>query len=282
MSLPYEDIKAKSFNAYLREISRLPLLTREEELALAQRTQKGDEKALRQLVEGNLRFVVKIANKYRGCGLSLLDLINEGNIGMIVAAKRFDPTRGVKFISYAIWWIRQAILQALADQCGSVRLPLKQAGILHKIRRKYETLSKKLGKEPTPLDLANELNIPLKEVEEILRVSRDALSLEQPLDENSSTHFIDLLKSNQQLSPYINLIKSSLEGEIEELLHKLTSKEEQVIKLRFGIKGEVPLTLEQVGTKMGLSRERIRQIEKRAKFRLYQKAKSRKLEDYLN
>jgi RNA polymerase primary sigma factor len=271
-----------SLGTYLKEISRIPLLTREEEIALAKKIAKGNQAALQKMVESNLRFVVSVANKYRACGISLLDLINEGNIGLIEAAKRFDHTRGVKFISYAVWWIRQAIMQALAEQCGSVRLPLKQAGLLYKIRAEYSRMSKDLGKEPPMDELARNLGLEEREVEEIMRVSRKALSLESPIGEDSDTVYLDLMTSDNIPAVDHELVKSSLDEEIDKLLTDLSEREEKVIRMRFGIGADGPLTLEKVGEKLGLSRERIRQIEKKAKKKLLKKAKGRTLSDFLH
>jgi RNA polymerase primary sigma factor len=271
-----------SLGTYLKEISRIPLLTREQEIAIGRRARKGDQEALQELVQANLRFVVSVANKYRACGISLLDLINEGNIGLIEAAKRFDPERGVKFISYAVWWIRQAIMQALAEQCGSVRLPLKQAGLLYKIRGRYEDLSKTLGREPASDELAESLGMKVADVEEIMRGSRKALSLESPIGEDSDTQYLDLMTSDSIPPVDHDIIKDSLDSEVDKLLRDLTDREERVIRMRFGIGDDGPLTLEKVGEKLGLSRERIRQIEKKAKKKLLKKAKGRLLGDYLH
>ncbi len=282
----YKPLRRTSLGTYLKEISKIPLLTREEEQELGRRIQEGDHEALQRMVESNLRFVVSIANKYRACGIALLDLINDGNIGLMEAAKRFDPTRGVKFISYAVWWIRQAIMQALAEQCGSVRLPLKQAGLLYKIRTQYQRLSKEMGREPTTHELAESIEVTPKlkveDVEEIMRVSRKALSLESPVGEDSDTAYLDLMTADNIPPVDHELVKSSLASEIARLLEELSDREEQVIRMRFGIGAEGPLTLEKVGGKLGLSRERIRQIEKKAKKKLLKKAKGRTLIDYLN
>jgi RNA polymerase primary sigma factor len=275
-------LSTTSLGTYLKEISRIPLLTREEEIALARRIRTGDQAALEKMIESNLRFVVSIANRYRACGIALLDLINEGNIGLIEAAKRFDPDRGVKFISYAVWWIRQGIMQALAEQCGSVRLPLKQAGLLYKIREKYEYMSKTNGKEPTQYELAEALGLKASEVEEIMRVSRKALSLESPVGEDSDTQYLDLMTADNIPAVDHDLIRDSLDSEVEKLLTDLSEREENVIRMRFGIGTDGPLTLEKVGEKLGLSRERIRQIEKKAKKKLLKKAKGRVLGDYLD
>lgn len=278
----FRDLRQSSLGTYLKEISKIPLLTREEEVALAIRARDGDQEAKHKLVESNLRFVVSVANKFSGCGIPLIDLINEGNIGLIEAARRFDPDKGVKFISYGVWWIRQAIMQVLAEQSGSVRLPLKQAGLLYKIRSKYEELSKKLRREPTSQDLAQALDIPLREVEEVLRVSRRALSLESPIGEGSDTAYLELMQAEDAPPVDQQLILNSLHEEITKLLESLTEREQEVIRLRFGLGSDSTMTLENVGIKLGLSRERIRQIEKKAKKKLMRAAKGRKLMDFLN
>jgi RNA polymerase primary sigma factor len=278
----FRDLGKTSLGTYLKEISKIPLLTREEEQEVARKVRQGDQEALRQLVEANLRFVVSVANKFSGSGIALLDLINEGNIGLIEAARRFDPDEGVKFISYAVWWIRQAIMQVLAEQQGSVRLPLKQAGLLYKIRRKYEELFKKHGQEPTNQDLAQALGITVKDVEEVLRVSRRALSLESPIGEDSDTAYLELLQAEDVTPVDQELIRTSLHDEIIKLLENLTEREKDVITLRFGIGSDSTMTLEAVGEKLGLSRERIRQIEKKAKKKLQRAAKGRQLMDFLN
>ena len=278
----FRDLRQSSLGTYLKEISKIPLLTREEEVALAIRARDGDQDAKKKLVESNLRFVVSVANKFSGCGIPLIDLINEGNIGLIEAARRFDPDKGVKFISYGVWWIRQAIMQVLAEQSGSVRLPLKQAGLLYKIRNKYEELSKKLRREPTSQDLAQALDIPLREVEEVLRVSRRALSLESPIGEGSDTAYLELMQAEDAPPVDQQLILNSLHEEITKLLESLTEREQEVIRLRFGLGSDSTMTLENVGMKLGLSRERIRQIEKKAKKKLMRAAKGRKLMDFLN
>ncbi len=275
-------VKRTSLGTYLKEISRIPLLTREGEIALALRIRAGDEEAVSQLVEANLRFVVSIANKYRSCGIALLDLINEGNIGLMEAARRFDPDKGVKFISYAVWWIRQAIMQALAEQCGSVRLPLKQAGLLYRIRERMSRMTRELGREPYSREVAAAMDMTENEVEEIMRVSRRALSLEAPIGEDSDTAYLDLMTADNIPPVDQELIDDSLNDEIGKLLKDLSEREERVIRMRFGIGADGPLTLEKVGEKLGLSRERIRQIEKKAKKKLLKKAKVRMLADFLH
>ncbi len=201
-----------TLHTYLRDIGKIPVTTREEEIKLAERIQQGDKEALNRLVEGNLRFVVKVAQGYQGCGMSLPDLINEGNIGLIEAANRFDASKGVKFISYGVWWIRQAIMQALAEQSGAVRLPLKQAGLLYKLGQSYqELLQQHNGHEPTPEELAKHLNVSPKDVENILRVSRNYLSLDAPLSDSDDSTFIELMEAKQYPPADQALINQSIE-----------------------------------------------------------------------
>ena len=270
-----------SLGAYLREIARIPMIPREEEIRLGKLALKGDQKAIQGLVEANLRFVVKVANRFSGAGPSLLDLINEGNIGLLQAARRFDPARNVKFISYAVWWIRQGIMQMLAEQSGPTRLPLKQAGLLYKIRRKTEELTKTHDREPTPKELADALGVKAREIEEIQRVARRPVSLDSPITEDSETAYMDLMADEDAPAVDHDLLESSLRGEIAGLLGNLAPREREVIELRFGIKTGETLTLEEVGGQLGLSRERIRQIEKKAKKKLQRLARSRHLADFL-
>ena len=270
-----------SLGAYLREISRIPMIPREEEIRLGKLARKGDQKAIQGLVEANLRFVVKVANRFSGAGPSLLDLINEGNIGLLQAARRFDPARNVKFISYAVWWIRQGIMQMLAEQSGPTRLPLKQAGLLYKIRKKTEELTKAHDREPTPKELAAALGVKVREIEEIQRVARRPVSLDSPITEDSETAYMDLMSDEDAPAVDHDLLESSLRGEIAGLLGNLAPREREVIELRFGIATEETMTLEEVGRKLGLSRERIRQIEKKAKKKLQRLARSRHLADFL-
>jgi RNA polymerase primary sigma factor len=271
-----------SLGVYLREISKIPMIPREEEIRLGKLARKGDQKAIQGLVEANLRFVVKVANRFSGAGPSLLDLINEGNIGLLQAARRFDPERNVKFISYAVWWIRQGIMQMLAEQSGPTRLPLKQAGLLYKIRTKTEELSKKHDREPTPKELAAALGVKLREVEEIQRVARRPVSLDSPITDDSETAYMDLMADEDAPAVDRDLLESSLRSEIVGLLGHLSAREREVIELRFGIATEETLTLEEVGRRLGLSRERIRQIEKKAKKKLQRLARSRHLADFLD
>jgi len=274
-------VTGDSLQAYLRKIEKIPLLTREEEVELATSAQAGEQEALDKLIRSNLRYVVTVARKYIGCGLSLADLINEGNVGLIQAAKRFDPLRGVKFITYAVWWIRQAIMHALAEQGGTVRLPLKQMGTLYKIAESFREHTRRTGSEPSSIDLGKALNLPPEEVETILRVYRSYLSLDAPISTDGDVSHLDLLQSKSFPSVEETYIKSTLTEEMNELLSQLPAREQHILRLRFGFDDE-PKTLEEVGKMLGLSRERVRQIEKRAKDLLRAKAKTKALKDYLN
>ncbi len=274
----------EALSSYLKRISKYPVLSREEEIELAKKAQEGDKEALKKLIESNLRFVVSVASKYRGYGIPIMDLINEGNLGLIQAAKRFDPERGVKFISYAVWWIKQAIMQALAEQSGAVRLPLKQAGVLLRIRNKFEELSQKLGREPTTEELAEELHMEPHDIEDILRVARIHLSLESPInrDEDEDTTFLDLMEEEKMPSTEEQMLKWSLSTQIQDLLKELKPREALILRCRFGLETEKPMTLEEVGKMLGISRERVRQLEARALDKLKKIAVARRLEDYLN
>lgn len=270
-----------SLSAYLRQISAIPLLTREEEVEIARRIRAGDEKALNELVKRNLRYVVSVSNMYRGCGLSLGDLISEGNIGLIQAAKRFDPDKGVKFITYAVWWIRQAIMHALAEQSGTVRLPIKQAGVLFKIGEEFKKFFQSQGREPTSDELSDILGVTVEDIETIMRVYRTYLSLDTPLKDDDETSYLDLVESQNMPTVEENILKASLSEEIEGILEELSDREKNVLRLRFGFEGP-PQTLEEIGKVMGLSRERIRQIENKAKSKLRSRARIKALRDYLN
>jgi RNA polymerase primary sigma factor len=265
---------------YMNEISKLKPLAREEEEALSQQIQDGDVQALHELVRRNLKYVVTVANKYRGCGLSLQDLIEEGNIGLIQAAKRFDGTRHIKFITYAVWWIRQAIMHSLAEQSGTVRLPIKQAGKLYKIERKYKSLTQELEREPTTSEVAEDLGYSVEDIENIMRAYRTHLSLDTPLRDDDVTQYLDLLE-NPDYIPYDDqIMKESLHQKVDDMLKHLSKREEQILRMRFGFNGETK-TLEDIGKEIGLSRERVRQIEKRAKARLKIRSASEDLQEHL-
>ena len=274
----------EALSSYLKKISEYPVLSREEEIELARRAKKGDREALRKLIESNLRFVVSVANKYKGYGVPLMDLINEGNLGLIQAAERFDPDRGVKFISYAVWWIKQAIMQALAEQSGAVRLPLKQAGALLRIRNEFEELSQKLGREPSIEELAEALEMDPKDIEDILRVARLHLSLESPInrEDEEDTTFLDLMEEEKMLSTEEQMLQWSLSAQIHELLKELQPREALILRCRFGLDTDRPMTLEEVGKMLGISRERVRQLEARVLEKLRKRASALKLKDYLN
>ena len=258
-------ISHDTLNAYLKSIGKIPVTSREEEAELAEKIKQGDADAIKRLVEGNLRFVVKVAQGYQGCGMSLPDLINEGNIGLLEAAKRFDASKGVKFISYGVWWIRQAIMQALAEQSGAVRLPLKQAGLLYKLGQAYsELLQRNDGKEPSPEELAKHLKVSRKEIDNILRVSRNYLSLDAPLSDGDDSTFIDLMESKQVPPVEQPLIDESIEDLLEEILSQISEREEMVLRLRYGLGFDHELSVEDVAKYLHLSEKAVQEREKRA------------------
>ena len=266
---------------YMNEISKLVPLEREEEAALSRQIKKGEVKALHELVRRNLKYVVTVANKYRGCGLSLQDLIEEGNIGLIQAAKRFDGERHIKFITYAVWWIRQAIMHSLAEQSGTVKLPVKQAGKLYKIERKFKSLTQELEREPTTTEVAEDLGYKVEDIENIMRAYRTHLSLDTPLRDDDVTQYLDLLE-NPDYIPYDDqIMKEGLHQKVDDMLKHLSEREEQILRMRFGFHGETK-TLEEIGKEIGLSRERVRQIEKRAKARLKMRSAGDSLQDHLD
>ncbi len=266
---------------YLQEISKIQPLSREEEGVLALRINKGDTGALQELVRRNLKFVVTVANKYKGCGLSLQDLIEEGNIGLIQAAKRFDASRHVKFITYAVWWIRQAILHSLAEQSGTVKLPVKQVGKVYQIGKKRHDLMQVLEREPTQKELAAGMGFKETEINEIMQAYRTHVSLDAPLRSDETTPYIELLE-NPNTIPYDDqIMQAGLRDKVETLLKGLSRREEMILRKRFGFGGP-PQTLEEIGKEIGLSRERVRQIEKRAKAKLRIKSASVALGDHLS
>ena len=259
-----------SLNQYMREIGKIKLLTREEEIKLAGAIKQEDPKAVQEMVRRNLKYVVTVANKYRGFGMSLQDLIEEGNIGLIQAAKRFDVSRNVKFITYAVWWIKQAIIHSLAEQSGTVKLPVKQAGKVTRFNKKSQEMCQDMEREPTQSEVAKSLGYNDDEINSIMRAYRTHLSLDTPLKNDEHTPYLDLLE-NENLIPYDDqIMRESLSKKVDQMLEDLSEKEATILKMRFGFSGEVK-TLEEVGQEIGLSRERVRQIEKRAKERLKSK-----------
>lgn len=272
----------RSLDLYLREIGSTPLINAEEEVRLARRIKQGDKRALEKLTKANLRFVVSVAKNYQNQGLSLADLINEGNIGLIKAAKRFDETRGFKFISYAVWWIRQAILQALAEQSRIVRLPLNRVGTLHKIGKVSSSLEQAYGRNPSPDEIAKELELSESEVADTLKISNSHLSLDQPFSVSEDNSLIDILEDEYQPGPDEALLDMSLKLEIEKALDTLTPREAEVINLYFGLRSEKALTLEEIGARFNLTRERVRQIKEKAIRRLRHASRSRSLRAYLS
>ncbi len=272
----------RSLDLYLREIGETPLITAQQEVELAKRIKLGDQQALEKLTKANLRFVVSVAKQYQNQGLSLSDLINEGNIGLIKAAKRFDETRGFKFISYAVWWIRQAILQALAEQSRIVRLPLNRVGTLHKIGKISSSLEQEYGREPSPDEIAKELELSAVEVSDTLKISNSHLSLDAPFSISEDNSLMDVLEDEFQPAPDEDLLTESLKVEIEKALDSLSPREAKVINLYFGLNTEKALTLEEIGTRFNLTRERVRQIKEKAIRRLRHASRSKSLRAYLH
>jgi len=275
--------ETSSLDKYLQEIGRVDLITAEEEVELARKIKAGDQVALEKLTKANLRFVVSVSKQYQNQGLSLPDLINEGNLGLIKAAQRFDETRGFKFISYAVWWIRQSILQALAEQSRIVRLPLNKIGSINKINKAFARLEQEFERPPTAVELAESLDMTLDEVKQSLKNAGRHVSMDAPLkegDESSSTMY-DVLRLGDSPSPDDDLMTESLRKEIERSLRTLTPREADVIRLYFGLNGEHPMTLEEIGERFDLTRERVRQIKEKAIRRLKHTSRSRILKGYL-
>jgi RNA polymerase primary sigma factor len=272
--------ESASLDKYLQEIGKEELITVEEEVELAQRIKKGDRLALEKLTRANLRFVVSVAKQYQNQGLSLPDLITEGNLGLIKAAEKFDETRGFKFISYAVWWIRQSILQALAEQSRIVRLPLNQVGSLNKINKAFNKFEQEFERTPTPEELADALELPKEKVSDTLKVSGRHVSVDAPFVEGEDNSLLDVLINNDSPNADKTLIKESLAREIERALATLTERERDIIRLFFGI-GCQEMTLEEIGEKFGLTRERVRQIKEKAIRRLRHTSRSKLLKAYL-
>ncbi|MDR0544303.1 MAG: sigma-70 family RNA polymerase sigma factor [Odoribacteraceae bacterium] len=272
--------ESASLDKYLQEIGKEDLISVEEEVELAQRIRKGDQRALEKLTRANLRFVVSVAKQYQNQGLSLPDLINEGNLGLIKAAEKFDETRGFKFISYAVWWIRQSILQALAEQSRIVRLPLNQVGSLNKINKAYSRFEQEHERRPSPEELAELLDIPAEKVADTLRVSGRHISVDAPFVEGEDNSLLDVLINDDSPVADKTLINESLSTEVERALSTLTERESDIIRLFFGINGQ-EMTLEEIGEKFGLTRERVRQIKEKAIRRLRNSSRSKLLKPYL-
>ena len=273
--------ESASLDKYLQEIGREELITAEEEVVLAKKIRDGDQSALEKLTRANLRFVVSVAKQYQNQGLSLPDLINEGNLGLIKAARRFDETRGFKFISYAVWWIRQSILQALAEQSRIVRLPLNQVGSLNKINKAYSKLEQELEREPTAEEISILLDLPIDKVSDTMKVSGRHVSMDAPFANGEESSLLDVLVNHDSLKADNGLMMESLSKEIDRALSTLTERERDVVKLFFGIGLNHGLTLEEIGDKFDLTRERVRQIKEKAIRRLRHSSRSKLLQQYL-
>jgi len=273
--------ESQSLDKYLQEIGKVDLLTPDEEVDLAKRIRSGDQLALEKLTKANLRFVVSVAKQYQNQGLTLGDLINEGNLGLIKAAQRFDETRGFKFISYAVWWIRQSILQALAEQSRIVRLPLNRVGSLNKISKTFSELEQKFEREPSPDELADVLEVSTSEVVDTMKISGRHVSMDAPFVQGEENSLLDVLENESENTPDSSLMNDSLRKEVQRALSTLTQREADVISLYFGLNGEHAMTLEEIGEKFNLTRERVRQIKEKAIRRLRHTSRSKALKPYL-
>ena len=286
-----EDINTMNFDGiniddpvrmYLREIGKIPLLSFDEELELAKRVINGDEEAKQKLAESNLRLVVSIAKKYVGRGMLFLDLIQEGNMGLIKAVEKFDYTKGFKFSTYATWWIRQAITRAIADQARTIRIPVHMVETINKLIRTSRHLLQQLGREPTPEEIAQEMEIPVEKVMEIQKIAQDPVSLETPIGEEDDSHLGDFIQDEDSPAPQDSAAYTLLKEQLEEVMNTLTPREAKVLKLRFGLEDGRARTLEEVGREFQVTRERIRQIEAKALRKLRHPSRSKKLKDYMN
>jgi RNA polymerase primary sigma factor len=273
--------ESQSLDKYLQEIGKVDLLTPDEEVDLAKRIREGDQLALEKLTKANLRFVVSVAKQYQNQGLTLGDLINEGNLGLIKAAQRFDETRGFKFISYAVWWIRQSILQALAEQSRIVRLPLNRVGSLNKISKTFSELEQRFEREPSPEELAEVLEVTTSEIVDTMKISGRHVSVDAPFIQGEENSLLDVLENDIDGTPDSNLINDSLRKEVQRALSTLTQREADVIAFYFGLNGEHAMTLEEIGEKFSLTRERVRQIKEKAIRRLRHTSRSKALKPYL-
>ena len=286
-----EDINTMNFDGinvddpvrmYLREIGKIPLLSFDEELELAKKVIEGDEDAKQKLAESNLRLVVSIAKKYVGRGMLFLDLIQEGNMGLIKAVEKFDYTKGYKFSTYATWWIRQAITRAIADQARTIRIPVHMVETINKLIRTSRHLLQQLGREPTPEEIAQEMEIPVEKVMEIQKIAQDPVSLETPIGEEDDSHLGDFIQDEDSPAPQDSAAYTLLKEQLEEVMQTLTPREAKVLKLRFGLEDGKARTLEEVGKEFKVTRERIRQIEAKALRKLRHPSRSKKLKDYMN
>lgn len=273
--------ESQSLDKYLQEIGKVDLITADEEVVLAKRIQQGDQRALEKLTKANLRFVVSVAKQYQNQGLTLGDLINEGNLGLIKAGQRFDETRGFKFISYAVWWIRQSILQALAEQSRIVRLPLNRVGSLNKISKAFSQLEQEFEREPTAEELAQVLDMTATDVEDTMKVSGRHVSMDAPFSDGEENSLLDVLQDEDQIQPDNGLMSESLRREVERALTTLTNREADVLRYYFGLGGITPLSLEEIGHEFGLTRERVRQIKEKSIRRLRSTSRSKALKVYL-
>ncbi|MDA9262002.1 RNA polymerase sigma factor RpoD/SigA [Flavobacteriales bacterium] len=273
--------ETQSLDKYLLEISKYDLITAEEEVILAAKIRGGDENALQKLTKANLRFVISVSKQYQNQGLSLSDLINEGNLGLIKAARRFDEKRGFKFISYAVWWIRQSILQAIAEHARIVRLPLNKIGTINKINKAFSSLEQEFERAPSTSEVADSLEFSEKEVKKAQKISGRSISLDAPLGTDSENDMYAVFASKDSKSPEDEMLKGSLNEELKRILDTLSPREADIIKLYFGIEQSYPLTLEEIGDKFDLTRERVRQLKEKGIRKLKQKSRSKLLKSYL-
>jgi RNA polymerase primary sigma factor len=273
--------ESQSLDKYLQEIGKVDLITSEVEVELAKRIREGDQMALEKLTKANLRFVVSVAKQYQNNGLTLGDLINEGNVGLIKAAKRFDETRGFKFISYAVWWIRQSIMQALAEQSRIVRLPLNRVGTLNKITKTFSDLEQKFQREPSTEEMAEVLQVTTEEVADTLKIGSRHVSMNAPFVQGEENGLLDVLENDSEETPDSGLMVDSLRREVQRALSTLTQRESDVMAFYFGLNGADALTLEEIGEKFNLTRERVRQIKEKATRRLRHSSRSKTLKSYL-
>lgn len=276
-----KDFTDSSISWYLDQINRIPLLTREQEDTLARAARDGNEKAKDELIKSNLRFVVSIAKKYQTSGISLLDLINEGNLGLIKAAEKFDPDRGYHFISYAVWWIRQSIMLAISQKASLIRLPLNRTADLQKIERVHKKLENKFGREPLASEIAEELDMDNEEINHLRNITQDFVSLDSTLGDSEDTTILDMIVDPKADSPDVMVVEESLVSSLNEVLATLTDSEKEILCMRYGLNGYEPMSLQQIGDRFNLSKERIRQIEKKAIRRLRHPSRSAKLKSFM-